>query len=101
MNLQNAIAYSLLSIGVASSGASSGCAFGDRHVYLKYESPISTSSVRNPIDLKMGEFESKLQLTENGEQKIGRVRNGYGWETAKVLAKNNPAAWLKDALIKE
>jgi len=42
-----------------------------------------------------------LQLTENGEQKIGRVRNGYGWETAKVLAKNNPAAWLKDALIKE
>lgn len=82
----------------------SGCAFGTREVMLAYPPPVtnigmqvahaSTQTEKNGIKVIIGKLEDKRTVTH----RIGNVRNGFGMDTADVVAKNNVRNWVVDAL---
>jgi hypothetical protein len=85
--------------GLAAICLVSGCAFGTRNVDLRYDSYPIEAAAKGKVAL--GEVREGVQKNKQGKPKIGIVRNGYGWETAEVLANNSPAEWLREALGKE
>ena len=82
----------------------SGCAFGTREVSLTYppsvtengikEAHASTQTAKNDIKVIIGKLEDKRTVTH----RIGNVRNGFGMDTADVVATNDVHDWVVDAL---
>ena len=100
MNLQKKLLGLAFGSGLSFlASINSGCAFGDRHADLKYESQRKVQASKN-YSCSFEDFSSKLPL-KKGKEIIGCVRNGYGWHTADVLAKNSVGEWAKNALITE
>ncbi len=104
MGLADLLRKTVLAAGLAASVTfNSGCAFGNRHVDLTYSS-YAADSAKETVqhgEFSLGKFENQLETDKKGRQIIGCVRNGYGWKTAKVLAKNDAAEWLRGAIGKE
>lgn len=74
----------------------SGCAFGDRHVALKYE-PVVEAGASKGQKIAIKKFEDLRQVKD-----VGEVRNAYGMKTAKVLADNQDVgAWVANAMSEE
>lgn len=74
----------------------SGCAFGDRHIALKY---AAVGEVGSPKNQKVGitQFQDLRETKE-----VGEVRNAYGFKTAKVVADNqHVGAWVANAMSEE
>lgn len=88
---------------VAAASANSGCAFFDRNITLEYKESVcgSQEGYTPGLGFVLGDFDSRVELDKKGRAKVGCVRNGYGWKTAKVLAKNNPGEWLRGAITQE
>lgn len=101
MSLSSLLRKTAFAAGLtASVTLNSGCAFGNREVDLKYDACVtSVDGERGKFSL--GNFQSELETDKKGRQIIGCVRNGYGWKTAKVLAKGKSEKWLRDAIEKE
>lgn len=82
----------------------SGCAFGTREVSLTYppsvsengikEAQASAQSEKNDIKVIIAKLEDKRTVTH----RIGNVRNGFGMDTADVVAKNDVRNWVDNAL---
>jgi hypothetical protein len=75
----------------------SSCAFGDRNVRLEYETTTSVKASK-PASVSIAKFADSRGLVE-----YGRVRNGYGMVTAKVLAQpgQDGGEWVAAALASE
>jgi uncharacterized lipoprotein YajG len=80
-----------------------GCAFGNRHVTLTYPpqqvpvprpgaAPSSTTTLRPTIVL------ITFLDQRPTKQTIGSVHNGFGMHTADVVAQNDVAAWVTNAI---
>ncbi len=77
--------------------ASTGCAFGTRHVTLDYPVPaLAAKPSRNQqiYVAPVGDSRSRPEV-------VGHVLNGLGMKTAKVVARNDVTQWIRDALITE
>lgn len=81
------------------------CAFGTRHVVLDYPpQPIRKFAARPAAAAMVGAPTTRTVAIEQFADRradkytIGEVRNGYGMRTAVVVAENDPAEWVVDAL---
>ena len=82
----------------------SGCAFGTREVMLAYppsvtengikEAQASAQTAKNDIKVIIGKLDDKRTVTH----RIGNVRNGFGMDTADVVATNDVRNWVVNAL---
>jgi len=81
------------------------CAFGNRHVTLDYPPDKSSESAgpktaeAAPMPIN-GKSISLFQFVDQRSNKnvIGEVRNGWGMRTADVVAENDIANWLTNAV---
>ncbi len=87
----------------------SGCAFGTRYVILSYppESKMSGGIVADatayslpPVSEKTIAFVQFNDLRFD-KSRIGNVQNTYGIDTADVVAENDVAEWINNAIIVE
>src|ERR1035441_993419 len=79
-----------------------GCAFGDRRVNLTYP-PANAGRPQVASAATRGQDQRNVVLLafiDQREQKdrVGEVRNGFGMHTADVLAANNVAEWVTNAM---
>jgi len=74
----------------------SGCAFGTRSALLTYQVSGTPHAARN-ITLAVSDFRDD----RNDKRDVGGVRNTWGMKTAKVVAKNDVAQWVRQALVDE
>ncbi len=87
----------------------SGCAFGARHVTLSYppESNMGELSVTDAAastslpgpEKTIAFFQFKDLRPDKG--RIGNVQNALGMDTADVIAENDVAEWINNAIIME
>jgi len=80
-------------------GPVSGCAFGDRHIELGYPPPAEEDAQAAEAApargvVHVGPFDDARSDTTV----VGTVRNGFGMETAKVVAEADVTEWVRDAL---
>ncbi len=74
-----------------------GCAFGNRSIALTYE-PITSSRSSSAETVAVSDFDD----VRDDKEIVGEIRNGMGFKTADVLAKDQSAgAWLASALAEE
>ncbi len=76
----------------------SGCAFGTRYATLGYE-PLSTTPAQSARHVTLSVAPLKDQRARPAV--VGHVLNTWGMKTAKVVAKNDVAAWVREALVDE
>ncbi len=74
-------------------GLTGGCAFGDLTVQLPQPGATTGYSGGNARVLIVPAFGDK-----RAEQRIGMKKNGYGMDTANVLASQNVSGWLGSRL---
>ncbi len=83
-----------------------GCAFGNRHAVLTYPPPpaggtavAEAAPAAAPAALPI----ILIPFTDarSDREHIGEVKNGLGMKTAWVLADNDVAGWVSDAVAKE
>lgn len=81
-----------------------GCAFGTREVMLSYPPPVSESTLKSAHATTPAQANGKTIIidtisdTRSVKHRIGNVRNGFGMDTADVIAKNDVREWVIDAL---
>lgn len=78
-----------------------GCAFGTRHVNLTYGSTLPPVGSRTPIysAVAVAQLEDARSGDKSGTGRLlGKVRNGYGMPTASVVANQDPALWVTEAI---
>jgi hypothetical protein len=80
----------------------SGCAFTDRRVNLVYP-PANAAGAQSASVSAPGKDQRSVVLLafiDQRQQKdrVGEVRNGFGMHTADVLAANNVAEWVTNAV---
>lgn len=85
-----------------------GCAFGNRHVELSYpperKDTGPAEAVAGPAPEPFGDaFLNVTPFNDIRENmvEVGCVRNGFGMKTAKVIADNDVADWITEAVIME
>ena len=81
-----------------------GCAFGTREALLTYPPPVdqeggqvahaANQATKNGVKVIIGDVEDKRTVTH----RVGNVRNGFGMDTADVVATNNVRDWVVEAL---
>jgi len=74
----------------------SACAFGTRKVNLMYAPANVASGQGQGQEVVVNKFRD-----QRGDQRIGVVKNAYGMETAKVIANNDVAEWISNAVVTE
>jgi len=84
-----------------------GCAFGTRHVTLSYppESNMGEPSVAYAITSQAGPEKTitffQFKDLRFDKSRIGNVQNTYGMDTADIIAENDVAEWINNAIIME
>jgi hypothetical protein len=71
----------------------SGCAFGTRHLTLGYQKG-SVAKPQNNVAIYVKPFIDDRVDKEN----VGRVRNGWGLECAKIVTETNISEWVTSAM---
>jgi hypothetical protein len=96
--------FLLAFVALTLAASSSGCAFGARHVLLTYppRSSVSESGVAHAESTKASVHLPIILVRFNDLRQdraaIGTVRNALGMRTAAVLADNDVADWVTDAV---
>lgn len=104
MNIAKISRLSLILIVIASI---SGCAFGTRRATLAYPPAGEPTRAADEIAANASKHRNTHVLvntfTDARENKetVGGVRNGFGMRTASVVAENDVAQWVTEAVGKE
>ncbi len=87
---------------------STGCAFGTRHTTLSYPPAESKARASNektadaaarPASTSLGKLAVAPFVDSRADKhRIGCMRNGFGMETADVVAENDPTVFATEAL---
>lgn len=94
-------------VALALAASSAGCAFGTRHAHLVYPPPANSAesgaAVAEAAPAPGGFPIILLRFNDLRSDKsvVGTVRNGFGMRTAKVVADNDVAGWVTDAVGQE
>jgi hypothetical protein len=81
----------------------SGCAFGNRHVTLSYPPQQAPAARSSEVSSPVVESRPRVVLVTFLDQRpkkqtVGSVHNGFGMHTADVMAENDVAAWVTNAI---
>src|SRR6202022_2479246 len=85
------------------SGGFGGCSFGNRHVTLTYPPQQAPAARSGEAPSPVVEPRRRVVLVtfldqRSKKQTIGSVHNGFGMHTADVMAENEVAPWVTNAI---